>query len=322
MPRPYGIRELLAQATSAATPVADLLRLARLLATERGEVDFAEWVKRELEGYPVPEPLPQYRQIRGFLRALTRHGYRPLGMEVEGRIVTESVSVAYIRQSAGEVESLVRGGSQHVVIDRPAILEELFQQKFHIPAHVDLLCSASAFAGILEFVRNRVMEWGLRMTAESPAHEFEDAEAYIERVNSLPAMADNAVAVGQEYQRFRLATSSAELTSVFRALAPTVEAVLKNLLRAHGSQKVHLSLGTVIAELRERRIGGVGFISQVAHILRFGRDLAQHGNEIPDSVLRLACENAFQLVLQAANLFPNAPLVHDEVGSPGPAADS
>jgi hypothetical protein len=242
-------------------------------------------------------------------------------MAVEGRVVTESMSVAYIRQSAGEIESLVRGGSQHVIVDRPSILGELFQREFHIPGHVDLLCSASSFAGILEVVRNRVMEWGMRMTAESPQHDSVDAQAYVEQINSLTALADHAVAIRQEYQRFLLATSSAELTSVFRALTPTVEAVLKNLLAAHGSRRVHPSLGTVIAELRERSIGGIGFITQVDHILRFGRDLAQHGNDIPVPVLRLACENAFQLVLQAANLYPNSLLVRDELGSPSRSAD-
>ena len=60
----------------------------------------------------------------------------------------------------------------------------------------------------------------------------------------------------------------------------------------------------MIGELVRRRLGSVGLWSQLNHILSFGRELTEHGEELPEPVLRIACENAFELVPQLAALFP------------------
>jgi hypothetical protein len=59
----------------------------------------------------------------------------------------------------------------------------------------------------------------------------------------------------------------------------------------------------MIGELQAKNVAGIALISQLDHVLKFGRDLAQHGQAMPLAVLRIACENAFELVPQLAALF-------------------
>lgn len=127
---------------------------------------------------------------------------------------------------------------------------------------------------------------------------------FLAALAAYPALGSFTEALTLEFRRFNAATTQAELHSSFRAVAPIVESILKELLRAHGSSKDHASIGPAIQECQHRRIGGVALYSQLDHILRFGRDLAQHGAQLPESVLRIACANAFELVPQLASLFP------------------
>jgi hypothetical protein len=106
-----------------------------------------------------------------------------------------------------------------------------------------------------------------------------------------------------EYQRYGSATSSVEIASVFRSIAPLVEGVLRAVLTSHGVTRDLPNLGRMIAEVQKRGIGTSHLLSQLNHILKFGRDLEGHGNELPDSVLRIACANAFELVPQLGALF-------------------
>jgi hypothetical protein len=56
-----------------------------------------------------------------------------------------------------------------------------------------------------------------------------------------------------------------------------------------------------------RTSGNIATISQLNHVLKFGRDLTQHGAAMPEPVLRIAAQNLFELAPQLAALFPRAP---------------
>lgn len=106
-----------------------------------------------------------------------------------------------------------------------------------------------------------------------------------------------------ERRRYEAAATGTELLSVFRSTAPIVESLVRDLLANHGSTKSHPTLGPMLGELQAKSIAGIALISQLDHVLKFGRDLAQHGHVMPLAVLRIACENAFELVPQLAALF-------------------
>lgn len=107
-----------------------------------------------------------------------------------------------------------------------------------------------------------------------------------------------------ERRRYELAQTAEEVASVFRSVMPMLEGVARRLLRTHGSEKEHGSLGPMIGELRERRIGTRGLWSQLNAVLTGGRDISLHGEELPIAVLRMVTESCFELFPQLGLLFP------------------
>jgi hypothetical protein len=129
------------------------------------------------------------------------------------------------------------------------------------------------------------------------------ATDYEATLRAYPSIQPCEKALLAERGRYEAASTPAELLSVFRATAPIVESIVRDLLGSHGSKKAYPTLGPMIADLHSRGIAGIGVISQLENVLKFGRDMAQHGESLPMSVLRIVCENAFELVPQLAALF-------------------
>jgi len=137
--------------------------------------------------------------------------------------------------------------------------------------------------------------------AKEDAIAQQDYEAILKNYSVLNSYADP---LKLEHRRYTSAITPHELISVFRAIAPLVENLLRDLLKVRGSAREFSSIGPMISELQQRNLGSVGLYSQLNHILKFSRDLAEHGIDISEPVLRIACENAFELVPQIASLFP------------------
>ena len=127
---------------------------------------------------------------------------------------------------------------------------------------------------------------------------------YLASIESYKPIASQFPTIRLEYQRYGHATGATELLSVLKAVAPVVEATVKDLLRANGSRQDHASLGPAISDLQSRGIGGPVLWSELNHVLKFTRDLVGHGSQPSEPVLRIGCENAFDLLLQLAALFP------------------
>lgn len=127
--------------------------------------------------------------------------------------------------------------------------------------------------------------------------------ALLERYPLLQLVRQNVLA---EYDRYAVALTAAELESVFRALAPIVEAVARAALAANGCDRTVESLGPIIQELQSRGLVATGTLAELRHVVKFARDLAQHGTSLPESVLRIACETIFDVLPQLAASTPRA----------------
>ena len=127
---------------------------------------------------------------------------------------------------------------------------------------------------------------------------------YEATLNNYPLLKTYTEPLLLEYRRYNTAITPGEIISVFRAISPLVENILRDLLHTHGCSRQFPSLGPMISELQQRDLGSVALYSQLNHILKFSRDLAQHGASVSEPVLRIACENAFELVPQLASIFP------------------
>lgn len=124
---------------------------------------------------------------------------------------------------------------------------------------------------------------------------------YAATIGAYDILQDEKQAILLEWTRYQTAQTSVELASVFRALAPTVESVLRRVLSTYGT-KVAGNLGPMIGDLRSRQLGDRGMWSRLNHIVVFARDLAEHGEHLPEPTLRIACEEALALLPQLAVL--------------------
>lgn len=90
-------------------------------------------------------------------------------------------------------------------------------------------------------------------------------------LTAYPELKKHETAILLEYRRYAAARTAVELESVFRAIAPVVEEVVKDVLRSAGSAAQHPALGPGINELRQRSMGNVALWAQLSHILKFAR---------------------------------------------------
>lgn len=127
------------------------------------------------------------------------------------------------------------------------------------------------------------------------------------RIEGLGSLSPERASIAAERQRYENAQTPEELASVFRAVVPLLEGVVRRLLRAHGSDKEYGTLGPMIGELRQRTIGTRGLWSQLNAVLNNGRDISLHGEELPVAVLRIVTESCFELLPQLGQLFPLDP---------------
>ena len=63
------VLELRREALDRAVPVSDLLRKALVVARKLSLADIQEWINNELNGYPAEVRAPEYREVRGQVRA-------------------------------------------------------------------------------------------------------------------------------------------------------------------------------------------------------------------------------------------------------------
>jgi len=134
-------------------------------------------------------------------------------------------------------------------------------------------------------------------------NDVESEADFTARLSAYTALQGERAGIIAERRRYELAHTGPDVNSVFRAVMPILEGVVRKLLRSHGSTKEHGTLGPMIAELVERRIGTRGLWSQLNAVLTSGRDISLHGEDLPVAVLRIATETCFELFPQLGALF-------------------
>ena len=135
--------------------------------------------------------------------------------------------------------------------------------------------------------------------------DVESEADYNARLAAHKALADEYSAIIAERSRYETSQTSDEVESVFRAVMPILEGVVRGLLSARGSQMTHSTLGPMIRDLRNRGIGALGLWSQLSAVQNNARDISLHGEDLPIAVLRLATVCCFELFPQLGKCFPD-----------------
>lgn len=157
---PALVPELVDMASTPTVSTADLLRRALVVARRLAVPELADWLNSELNGYDYAAPVPDYRIIYGQLMVYNDvRGYDIPCMTPDDK------TAEYLRrysehQSVPVLEQLLAGDGQ-LVKHFPVSLEEQLMHSMMVPMRPKLVFSKPQMQGIVEVVRNRILEWAL-----------------------------------------------------------------------------------------------------------------------------------------------------------------
>lgn len=154
-------------------PLADALRLAKVLAAELESEELANWVDWELKGYPQEHAdMPAYRRIPSTALAVISNGYythtaQQLPTYRLPDWMQKHATEANCNQSVGELEALATQRSD-VVIQWASELVALANQHVSLSETYQIMSvqvpvPKPAILGVLESVRNNLLDYLLRL---------------------------------------------------------------------------------------------------------------------------------------------------------------
>lgn len=186
---PSLLKEIQAAAVDANVPIANVLRKCAVLAAQLKNDELRDWAFRELNGYDAAE-VPEYRILGAPTRAhLHVGGWEYKATQLASLALPEKLQeraeVLKFSEPIATVEALVRDAETSTLMQQwPGNLVLWVQKegKFSKGAHVIIhsiwqeVATASVL-GIIDAVRNRILEFCLRLAKESPDLLADDVEA-------------------------------------------------------------------------------------------------------------------------------------------------
>jgi hypothetical protein len=169
-----GIQEA---ATDSGVEISTVLRKAKILAARLGNPEFEAWVDRELNGYDRDSSdVPPYRELHGVVEGTLSDGYRIWN---EAPIMTSFLperfqawsGSCYLRQPISEIAAMASSKSEFKA-PWPQELAVKFGAKGYTAGWQCIgawqVIPSSALTGVVESVRNRVLEFALRIEKAAP----------------------------------------------------------------------------------------------------------------------------------------------------------
>jgi hypothetical protein len=213
------IRQIRDACTDSSVRVSDLLRKAKVLATTLQNEPLKLWLTRELNGYPPNEELPSYRKI-GSPPLGTFAG--PFGTKVINCPLPVSSMPDFLQKLAkavvfpnavGEIEAMAessgREGFHHRWLPEAVhLLRQTYRMEGYTLVEVYQPLTKPGFEGILDAVRNRLLEFVLGLQELNP--EVLDSEKalaalageQVSQVFNIAVYGDHAVvASGKDFSQ-------------------------------------------------------------------------------------------------------------------------
>jgi hypothetical protein len=168
------LRDIQNDLASAGGDVTTVLRKCKILAARLGSDELAQWVECELNGYPESQPTPEYRRLSiiyyaSFMNIAWRVPKQPVLLQVIPEKYRDSFTYIEFRDGIAKASTFARskGG---VTIERPELILAL-QGKMY----PDMNCQgvwgeipATEFEQLLSAVKNRILDFALKIEAENP----------------------------------------------------------------------------------------------------------------------------------------------------------
>lgn len=224
------VPELVNIASDPAVTTTQLLRRTLVAANRLGVPEIVDWLNAELNGYS--KDVPSYRVIRGQLMA--HHPYNGLipyriNDDQFMRLVTEHHEV----QSIPEIERILQEGREDTLVRYFSPKQEKgMMDRMPFPMRPQIVFGHSQVSGIVEKVRNRILEWALELEGRGVLGEgltFTQQEKQIVQEQHIHISGVNAsqIQIGSnganQHQANHGVANTAALKSVADALAAALE---------------------------------------------------------------------------------------------------
>ncbi|MBQ3067472.1 MAG: ABC transporter substrate-binding protein [Oscillospiraceae bacterium] len=179
--------------TASECDVVKILRRAHVIAVKLSLKEFDQWISYELNGYPNQDTCPDYRKVRGVLKAFNPyHGWIPTLIpdgELEKMICEKRVP-----NSISEIITLCKTAENGLISEFSGEQLELFNRMFDspLPMRYALHISGASVMDIVEKVKNTILEWTLKLEEEGVLGEgmrFSDEEK--QTAKNLPQTVNN-----------------------------------------------------------------------------------------------------------------------------------
>lgn len=161
------VLELQNEIVSSNCDVVNVLRRAHLIASKLKLTDFDKWIQYELNGYPDQESCPEYRKIRGSLKAFNPYnGWIPT--LIQDNEFEKMICERKLANSISEIISLCESSENGLISEFSGEHLALFNKMFDspLPMRYVLHIPTTAVKDIEEKVKNTILEWTLKLEAE------------------------------------------------------------------------------------------------------------------------------------------------------------
>jgi hypothetical protein len=178
------LRELQRDALDPRVDITTLLRKARVLAARLNNPEFVAWIQHEQNGYPIGVDLPNYRILNVSSKAHLVMGNRHMTMApvMASKIPEEFrhwATISPCLSSISELSSLIAGADKaaqpSVICEWPQEIAVRFGGAGYGGGRLRVQCisayqdiGVAPVAGIIETVRNNLLEFVLQIEAEAP----------------------------------------------------------------------------------------------------------------------------------------------------------
>lgn len=156
------VLELQRDALDKNVDVSSLLRKAVVVSKKLGITEIETWINQELAGYPADEDaVPTYREVSGVVKVFNPyHGWQPLNFG--NAELGEDLSKRKISQAIGELVAIAENDkSGNLQVPFSQHTKNALMKMMDIPLEPTLLVSDAQIHGILEAVRNEILNWAL-----------------------------------------------------------------------------------------------------------------------------------------------------------------
>ena len=159
------VEELQRGALDPNTKVSDLLRMAKTIAVKLNLPELAVWVDKELSGYPDGDDLPEYRMTKGQVVGHNPYrGWRPV--QFGDNQMETTFSTVRLGHKIAELEHLLYSSQKdegHISMTLSAEAGQLLREVTGYNFDFKLRLGASDPIGVLDAVRNALLDWSLKL---------------------------------------------------------------------------------------------------------------------------------------------------------------